>query len=173
MFSKKGFKIFSLFILFIFVFIIFYLALFQNQKDFEPRVMIGKKMPNLISQSLFDNSNKSLDQIFLNEILVVNIFASWCAPCKIEHPFLMKLKQNNIQIIGINYKDNNKNAKNFLEKYKNPYQEVLIDPKGELSINLGVFGIPETFVVDKNFKIIDKHMGPIDNKFVNKILKLK
>ena len=61
----------------------------------------------------------------------------------------------------------------FLEKYKNPYQEVLIDSKGELSINLGVFGVPETFVVDKNFKIIDKHIGPIDNKFVNKILKLK
>jgi cytochrome c biogenesis protein CcmG/thiol:disulfide interchange protein DsbE len=103
----------------------------------------------------------------------VNIFASWCAPCKVEHPFLMKLKNKNISIIGINYKDTKDNAKKFLRKFKNPYQEVLLDYKGELSINLGAYGVPETYLVDKNFKIIDKQIGPINNDFVEKVLNLR
>ena len=108
-----------------------------------------------------------------NNLFIINIFASWCAPCKVEHPFLMQLKKKKISIIGINYKDNKKNAKVFLQKYGNPYKEVLLDNKGELSINLGAYGVPETFLIDKNFKIIDKHIGPISNQFVNKVLNSK
>jgi len=85
----------------------------------------------------------------------------------------MQLKKNKISIIGINYKDNIMNAKIFLKKYGNPYQEVLLDNKGELSINLGAYGVPETFLVNKNFKIIDKHVGPINNQFVKKVLNSK
>tara|TARA_B100000035_G_C20557886_1_gene361228 strand:- start:223 stop:480 length:258 start_codon:yes stop_codon:yes gene_type:complete len=85
----------------------------------------------------------------------------------------MELKNRNILIIGINYKDTKVNANKFLEKHNNPYQEVLLDYKGELSINLGAFGVPETYLVDKDFKIIDKRIGPINNEFVEKVLNLK
>ncbi len=172
MYLKKGYKIFFLLILFFISFLALYFALFKN-KNFEPRVMVGKQMPNLSSSSLFNNQNLSFKSIIDNEIFVVNIFASWCAPCKIEHPFLMKLKRENIKIIGINYKDNEKNAKKFLNKYKNPYSEVLLDKKGILSINLGAFGVPETYLIDKNFIIIDKYIGPINNEIAQKILSLK
>ena len=172
MYLKKEFKIFALLIFFGLLFSLFYNSLFKK-KDFEPRVMIGKQLPNLTSKSLFYDQNINIKQIANNNLFIINIFASWCAPCKIEHPFLMQLKRKKISIIGINYKDNKKNAKVFLKKYGNPFQEVLLDNKGELSINLGAYGVPETYLVDKNFKIIDKHIGPISNQFVNKVLNSK
>ena len=135
--------------------------------------MIGSQMPNLQSKTLYKNKVLSLANIVSNEKFVVNIFASWCAPCKIEHPVLMQLKNSKIKIIGINYKDNQKNAKAFIEKYQNPFEKVLIDSDGALSIQLGAFGVPETFLVDKNFTIIAKHIGPIDNNFVKKVINLK
>tara|TARA_B100001287_G_scaffold263130_1_gene253700 strand:+ start:1160 stop:1678 length:519 start_codon:yes stop_codon:yes gene_type:complete len=169
---KKEFKILILLIFFGLLFSLFYNSLFEK-KDFEPRVMIGKRLPNLSSKSLFDDQNINIEQITNNNLFIINIFASWCAPCKVEHPFLMQLKKKKIKIIGINYKDNKKNAKVFLKKYGNPYQKVLLDNKGELSINLGAYGVPETYLVDKNFKIIDKQIGPIGNQFVNKVLSSK
>ena len=135
--------------------------------------MIGKQFPNLTEESLFNNEILNIRKISNNNLFLVNIFASWCVPCKVEHPFLMKLKNKNILIIGINYKDTKDNAKKFLRKFKNPYQEVLLDYNGELSINLGAYGVPETYLVDKNFTIIDKQFGPINNDFVEKVLNFK
>tara|TARA_B100000575_G_C23043388_1_gene600535 strand:- start:408 stop:815 length:408 start_codon:yes stop_codon:yes gene_type:complete len=135
--------------------------------------MIGKQLPVLTSKSLFYDRSINIKQITNNNLFIINIFASWCAPCKIEHPLLMKLKEKKILVIGINYKDNKKNAKKFLKKYGNPYQEVLLDNTGQLSINLGAYGVPETFIIDKSFKIIDKQIGPINSQFVNKVLNYK
>ena len=172
MYLKKEFKIIILLIFFGLLFFLFYYSLYKT-KDFEPKVMIGKQFPNLTEESLFNNEILNIRHISDNDLFVVNIFASWCAPCKVEHPFLMKLKNKNILIIGINYKDTKDNAKKFLRKFKNPYQEVLLDYKGELSINLGAYGVPETYLIDKNFKIIDKQIGPINNDFVEKVLNLR
>ena len=172
MYLKKGLKIIILLTFSGLLFSLFYHSLFKK-KDFEPRVMIGKQLPNLSSKSLFYDRNINIKEISNNNLFIINIFASWCAPCKIEHPLLMQLKKKKISIIGINYKDNKKNAEIFLKKYGNPYQEVLLDNKGELSINLGAYGVPETFLVDKNFKILDKHIGPINDQFVKKVLNLK
>ncbi len=172
MYLKKGIKIVTLLITFGSLFIFFYISL-NKKKEFEPKVMIGKEFPTLSSKSLFDDKIIKIEKGTSDKIFLVNIFASWCLPCKIEHPFLMKLKNRNIKIIGINYKDTKKNAKKFLEKNKNPYQKILIDRKGELSINLGAYGVPETYLVDKNFKIIDKHIGPINDQIVAKVLSLR
>ena len=169
---KKGYKILFLFILFGSLFSFFYYSLYKK-KDFEPSVMIGKKFPNISSKSLFDGRDVYIKKISNDNLFVVNIFASWCAPCKIEHPFLMKLKKKEVLIIGINYKDTKSNAKRFLKKFDNPYQEVLLDYKGELSINLGAYGVPEKYLIDKNFVIIDKKIGPINDQFVKKVLNLK
>ena len=172
MYLKKGFKILSLTLASIIIFYFFYYSLFKEKK-FNPKVMIGSQMPNLQSKTLYKNKVLSLSNIVSNEKFVVNIFASWCAPCKIEHPFLMELKKNKIKIIGINYKDNQKNARAFIKKYQNPYEKILIDQYGALSIQLGAFGVPETFLVDKNFIIIEKHIGPIDKNFIKKAVNLK
>jgi len=171
-FLKKEFRILYLILFLTAIFLLFYFSLF-DKKDFQSRTMIGKEIPNLKAQSLLKNEIVSLKNIVNDEVFIVNIFASWCAPCKIEHPFLVKLNQDKIKIIGINYKDNRKNAKKFLKNYKNPYHEILIDSDGELSINLGAFGVPETFLVDKNFIIIDKKIGPIDDQFVKKASNFK
>ena len=172
MYLKKGSKIIVLLIFFGLMFSFFYNSLYKK-KDFEPRVMVGKRFPNLSSKSLFADRNMNIKQITNNNKFIVNIFASWCAACRVEHPFLMELKNKKILIIGINYKDTKENAKKFLKKHKNPYNKILLDYKGELSINLGAYGVPETYLVDKNFIIIDKQIGPINNQFVKKVLNFK
>ncbi len=171
MYLKKEFKIFILLIFLGLLFFLFYNSLYKKKLD--PRVMIGKEFPNLLSKSLLNDQEINIKQISNNNLFLVNIFASWCVPCQKEHPSLMVLKNNKITIIGINYKDTKVNAKNFLKKYGNPYQEILLDYKGELSINLGAYGVPETYLVDKNFIIIDKKIGPINNQFVQKVLNIK
>ena len=172
MYLRKEFKIFLLFLLFGLFFFLFYHSLYKIKK-FESKVMIGKEFPNLSSKSLLNDKNINIKQISHNDLFLVNIFASWCIPCQTEHPFLMELKKKKITIIGINYKDTKSNAQIFLKKNGNPYQEILLDYKGELSINLGAYGVPETYLIDKNFVIVDKQIGPISNQFVQKVLNSK
>ena len=169
---EKKTKIIILFSSLLVVYVFFYLSLFKEKK-IEPKVMIDKKLPNLISTSLLNDENLSLRNLNLDETFIVNIFASWCAPCKTEHPYLIRLKNKNYKIIGINYKDSKANAKSFLKKYQNPYYKVFVDRNGELSINLGARGVPETYLIDSNFVIISRHIGPINDKFYNLALQKK
>ena len=100
----------------------------------------------------------------------MNIWASWCAPCRDEHPFLLNLgKQDNLEIIGLNYKDNTENAKKFLKELNNPYKVILTDKDGIIAIEWGAYGVPETFLIyDK--KIIKKYIGPLN---LNSLLEIK
>ena len=169
---KKEIKIVIVIIIFSIFFSFLYFSMF-SEKDFKPKTMIGKNLPNLSSKTLYSGIEKDLKSISENEKFILNVFASWCVPCKVEHPYLMKLKAQGFKIVAINYKDNPSNAKQFLEKYQNPFQEILLDSKGSLAINLGVFGVPETFIIDNNFKIIDKHIGPINENFFQKVMNIK
>ena len=104
---------------------------------------------------------------FFGKLSVVNIFASWCVPCRQEHPQIVALgKDRRIQLVGINHKDSNRNARAFLEELGNPYDVIGVDRNGRASIEWGVYGMPETFIVGNDGKILYKHVGPIDGEDV-------
>ena len=170
---SKKYKILILGATTVIIFILFLKAL-NTDKVYQPNQMVNKKIPEIILED-FNNKNSKIDQNIFSQkdFVLINIWASWCVPCLIEHPFLMSLKnKNKIDIIGINYKDETTNAQNFLKKYGNPYSRIGVDKKGEVTIQLGAYGVPETYVLKKGL-IIFKHIGPINEDIVNKILELK
>ena len=101
-------------------------------------------------------------------MILVNFFASWCAPCKIEHPLFFTIKEEhpNLFIIGVDYKDSKNDALDYLKKDGNPYDFVGYDKQGLIGLEFGVFGLPETFLINKKGKIIYKHLGPLDKKII-------
>ena len=170
---NKKYKILILGATTVIIFILF-LKVLNTDKVYQPNQMVNKKIPEIILED-FNNKNSKIDQNIFSQknFVLINIWASWCVPCLIEHPFLMSLKnKNKIDIIGINYKDETINAQNFLKKYGNPYSRIGVDKKGEVTIQLGAYGVPETYVLKKGL-IIFKHIGPINEDIVNKILELK
>lgn len=170
---NKKYKILILGVTTAIIFILF-LKVLNTDKVYQPNQMVNKKIPEIILED-FNNKNSKIDQNTFSQkdFVLINIWASWCVPCLIEHPFLMSLKnKNKIDIIGINYKDETTNAQNFLKKYGNPYSRIGVDKKGEVTIQLGAYGVPETYVLKKGL-IIFKHIGPINEDIVNKILELK
>ena len=161
---KNKLLLFSIGLVFIITFIIFYKGL-QNTNIYTPESKISYEIP-LVSVELF-NSNEivSTKEIFNSDnYYLLNIWSSWCVPCRQEHSILMELTKNdNLNVIGINYKDAKKNAKNFLNELGNPYDEIIFDDKGTNAIEWGAYGVPETFLINKN-KIIKKYIGPLTNK---------
>lgn len=104
-------------------------------------------------------------------VSVVNVFASWCGPCRQEHPLLMALKDDGVRLIGLNYKDKPDNALRFLRGLGNPYERVGVDPNGRAAIEWGVYGVPETFVVTGDGRIAFKFVGPLTAEAIEKTLK--
>ena len=170
--KNKYYKFFIV-IFFIFTFLIFYYGL--KQKNFyTPEDISIKRFPNLFLNDFFTNNQTSFDDILIdNNYYLINIWASWCLPCREEHPYLVKLKKDSlIKIIGINYKDKKNNALKFLDDFENPYTQIFNDKNGTASIEIGAYGVPESFVLNKKKEIIKKIIGPIDKKEFNEILKL-
>ena len=167
-------KFFSVFIIIIFIviFFIFYKGL-QNSNIYTPDTKVKKNIP-IFEAKVFDSSQiiKSENLFYKNNFYLFNVWASWCIPCKDEHPFLMQLSKNtNIKIIGLNYKDNVLNAKNFLNKYNNPYEIIIQDIDGTIGIEWGAYGVPETFIINKD-KIIKRIIGPLNEKSLLEIKKI-
>jgi len=148
---------------FIIIFFVFYKGL-QNSNIYTPKVEFKKIIPSFEAK-IFDSDDKiSSNQIFNREkFYLLNIWASWCVPCREEHPYLMNLMKNkDIEIVGLNYKDDIKNAKLFLKELNNPYKIILSDQDGIIAIEWGAYGVPESFLIYDN-KIIKKIIGPINN----------
>ena len=95
------------------------------------------------------------------KVVLVNVFASWCVPCRIEHPLITELSRSGIPVYGINYKDEPENAARWLDTFGDPYARTGSDRDGRVSIDWGVYGVPETFVVDGQGTIVAKHIGPL------------
>ncbi len=159
-------------IIFLIIFLIFYKGL-QNPNIYTPLNNIQKEIPSF-KVRIFDSTTEiNSDEIFKdNKFYLVNIWASWCVPCRKEHPFLLNLNsQKNIEIIGLNYKDNNRNAKKFLKELGNPYNAILSDNEGIISIEWGAYGVPESFLI-YNKKVIKKFIGPLNEDSLQEIKKL-
>ena len=167
-------KIFPIFLIvsFSIIFFVFYKSL-QNTNIYTPEIKSQIRIPNFDSKEFFSKDKINSDQIFIgSEYYLLNIWASWCIPCKEEHKYLMDLsKKENIKIIGQNYKDNLDNAKNFLIKLDNPYDLIFLDNDGTIAIEWGAYGVPETFLI-KNNQIIKKIIGPLDQSLLFEIKEL-
>ena len=160
---------FSVIIIFGIIFLIFYKGL-EDSRIYTPDVNTKKEIPVFDTKEFFSGENVKSSNIFeLDEIYLLNIWSSWCVPCRQEHHFLMNLNLDNaLTVIGINYKDNIKNAENFLKELGNPYKEIFIDLHGTIAIEWGAYGVPESFLIYNN-KIIRKYIGPLNQELVDEI----
>jgi len=166
------------FVIFIFIgLVIFFILLnaLEKTNNYSPNKISNKIETNFTARLLYKNKEVSLQELIENEELsIINIWSSWCLPCREEHSYLLNLNLiNNVKVIGINYKDNEVNAKKFLKELGNPYSQILLDPYGIKSIELGAYGVPETFLLDtKSKKIIKKYIGPLDDIKFKEIVKI-
>jgi len=164
-------------ILFSFVILFFafcFVILFKSLKKsniYIPNALSKKPLVSFESKDLYSEITILSDKIFEGkEYYVLNIWASWCLPCRDEHLILMKLSNNSsIKLIGLNYKDDQNNAKKFIDELGNPYSMIITDKNGTISIDLGAYGVPETFIINKNRKIIKKFIGPLNQKSLKEI----
>ena len=139
---------------------------------YDTKDLVGKKINKFEIKHFYNNTFITKKDLKKNNFILINFWASWCAPCRDEHPFLMKLnEEENIEILGINFKDKRKHASEFLQKFGNPYDNLGIDEFGKHSVNFGVYGIPESILVDNDLMIIKKFIGPINKSDMNFIKK--
>ena len=167
-------KIIKIIILFIFLFIIgiFYISLTRDT-SYNTSSLINKETPEFKIISFDDSNFYTKDDIKKNNYTLINFWASWCAPCKIEHPILMKLSQTkNLMILGINFKDKETQAKSFLSELGNPYELLAKDKNGKQSVRFGVYGIPESILINKDLVIIKKFVGPLSVDDYDNIIKI-
>jgi len=137
-----------------------------------PSPLIGKSVPKFNLPTLENKKNSINESIFLGHVSLLNVWATWCALCAYEHPLLLELaKQQHIIIYGFNYRDDTTAAKEWLQQAGNPYQLILSDPSGMIAIDWGIYGTPETFVIDKKGYIRYRQIGIIDRETWDKKLK--
>lgn len=141
--------------------------------EYIPSPLIGKPAPDFTLPDLENRASLS-KQDMLGRVWMLNVWASWCAACLEEHPLLNELSTSNmIRIVGLNYKDSQNDALSWLDKHGNPYAFIAVDKEGEVGIDYGVYGVPETFLIDKDGLIQYKHTGPLTRKFLqDKIIPL-
>ncbi|MFP4560934.1 MAG: DsbE family thiol:disulfide interchange protein [Thiohalorhabdus sp.] len=128
-----------------------------------PSPLVGKEVPDLTLASVGDPDRAVSTEELKGQVYLLNVWASWCVACRQEHPVLMEASRDhpNLAIIGFDYKDERPDAQRWLEQRGDPYDVSLYDPEGEAGIDLGVYGVPETFVVDREGIIRHKHIGPM------------
>ena len=169
-------KIIKLLIISIIIFIIgvFYMGL-NKSSIYDTKSLEGQKITNIKLEHFSKKILLTEEYLKKKNFTLINFWASWCAPCRLEHPFLLKLNsETKLNILGVNFKDKKNNAINFLNSYGNPYDDLVRDDLGKKSVNFGVYGIPESILVNKDLIIIKKFIGPLSNedyKLIQKIIK--
>ncbi len=150
--------------------IFFYFSL-SNDTTKLSSPLVGKEVPEFTVDRLFSNEKMTSNDLISDDPIILNIWSSWCIPCRAEHDVLMVLSElYDVNIYGLNYKDNEAEAKKFIEGLGNPFEKIGVDTSGRSAIDLGVYGVPETFII-RNGIITYKHIGPIHmNELDEKIL---
>jgi cytochrome c biogenesis protein CcmG/thiol:disulfide interchange protein DsbE len=156
---------------------LFYVGLYAGDPSRIPSALVGKAvprfdLPRLEGLQADGGPVPALSSEDLRgQVSVVNVWASWCVPCRDEHPVLMSLaRDKRFRLVGINYKDQPENARRFLGVHGNPFRAVGVDASGRTAIDWGVYGVPETFVVGPDGRILYKHVGPLTEQAVRDVL---
>jgi cytochrome c biogenesis protein CcmG, thiol:disulfide interchange protein DsbE len=126
-----------------------------------PSPLVNKPAPAFELPQLRDPSMKMTVAQMKGQVWVLNVFASWCTPCLAEHPYVTQLAKQGVKVVGLNYKDKAADATNWLRKHGDPYAAIVVDADGRAGIDWGVYGVPETFVIDQQGVIRHKQIGPI------------
>ena len=161
----------KIFIVVIFFFIIgvFFISL-SRDTNYTTSSLINKEVPQFKIAYFDKNEFYTKQDLITNNYTLINFWASWCGPCRIEHPILMKLaEENNLKILGVNFKDKKELARKFLEDLGNPYSLNLKDDVGKQSVSFGIYGIPESLLINNDNIIIKKFVGPLSFDNYNEI----
>ena len=134
-----------------------------------PSPLIGKPAPAFQLQQLHEPAKTLTPKDNLGKVWLLNVWASWCVSCRAEHPLLVQLaKSGAVPVYGLNYKDRRNDALGWLRQFGDPYVVSIADPEGRAGIDYGVYGVPETFVIDKNGLIRYKQIGPVTQEALEK-----
>ena len=136
-------------------------SMFRADKDVLESTRVGKLAPAITQNALADLPNVTLERLKTGELTLVNFWASWCPPCRAEHPKLLEMQTSGIPIIGVNFKDTARGANSYLTKDGNPFVAVAFDEKGRTAIDWGVTAPPETFILDKDGMVLFRFAGPL------------
>jgi cytochrome c biogenesis protein CcmG, thiol:disulfide interchange protein DsbE len=140
---------------------LFGLYALNRNPQVQPQALVGKAMPDLTLPSLEDGAPVRLHDVAAKGPILVNFFASWCAPCEIEAPVLMQLKAKGVRMVGVAYKDAPPKTQGFLDRLGDPFLQRLVDRNGRAGIEFGVTGVPETYLIGKDGRVLAKHTGPL------------
>ncbi len=151
----------SITLFFLFITLVFFIGLNKNSV-YDTTNLVGEKLTHINLNHFSKNLKITEQDLKKNNFNLINFWSSWCGPCRDEHPFLLRLKdENNINLLGVNFKDKKNNALKFLREFGNPYDLIAEDKFGKNSVNLGIYGIPESILINKDLIIIKKFIGPI------------
>ena len=151
---------------------LFYFYALKRDPQVQPQAMVGKLVPDVTLPALAEGQPVRLREAAAEGPMVVNFFASWCAPCEIEHPILMGMKGAGVRVVGIAYKDAPPNTQAFLTRLGNPFTSALVDRDGRAGVEFGVTGVPETYVVGRDGMVLAKHTGPLTDAEAARLAKL-
>ena len=155
--------------IFIIIFVMFYKGL-KNTNIYTPETEINNEIPIFFAELFYSKKLINSSELFGSEkFYLLNIWSSWCVPCRQEHPLLMNLNESKkVDLIGINYKDTKNNAESFLNELGNPYKKIIFDKEGINAIEWGAYGVPESFLIHRGI-IVRKYIGPLNDKLIKEI----
>ncbi|WP_293678520.1 DsbE family thiol:disulfide interchange protein [uncultured Phenylobacterium sp.] len=151
---------------------LFYFFALRHDPKYQPHTLVGRQIPDITLPALKEGTPVSLRAAAAEGPMIVNFFASWCAPCEIEHPVLMGLKGAQVRVVGIAYKDAPPNSQAMLGRLGDPYAQALVDRDGRAGVEFGVTGVPETYVIARGGQVLQKHTGPMTQAEAEALAKL-
>ncbi len=150
---------------------LFYVGMMRENPDALPSTLEGRAAPAVEVTALGDKTLLEDAAIRQGDVKLVNFWASWCAPCRVEHPNLQTLADEGLTVYGVNYKDKSANALGFLEELGDPYNAIGADEAGRMALNWGLYGVPETYVIDASGKIVLRFAGPITESILESTIR--